>query len=219
MSFYSIDSLNFSYTRKDNLLQNISFDIKENQYIGLVGPNGCGKTTLVKLMLGILKPDSGVIKLEGTDLRSISLAKIGKKVGYVFQDPEKQLFCPTVLEQMSFSFQFENDYSKDEIDSNINYYLEAFNLTKYKNSSPIELSRGEKQRLALASVLARHVRFLIFDEPTAGLDILHKKQLEKQLLSLKKENIGYLIISHEEKFLLKYTDKLLKLPAEGVEYI
>jgi len=201
------------------LIKNISFSIGEKQHIGLIGPNGCGKTTLVKLMLGILKPQEGEIYLEGNNIRNISLSDIGEKVGFVFQNPDKQLFCPTVWEQMSFSYKYGSKNSRAGADNDINYYLEAFDLIKYKNSSPLELSKGEKQRLALASVLSRNVKFIILDEPTTGLDILRKEQLGKCLLSLKEEGKGYMIISHEAEFLAEYADKILRLRTEGVEYV
>ncbi len=218
MSFYTINSLTFSYAGTDKLLQNISFDIEANQHIGLVGPNGCGKTTLVKLMLGILRPQGGEIYLEGNNIKNISLSDVGRKVGYVFQNPDKQLFCPTVLEQMRFSFTYGSRDPGEVMNDNTDYYLKVFDLMQYKSLSPMKLSRGEKQRLALASVLSRDVKFLILDEPSTGLDILRKKQLENCLMALKREGKGYMIISHEAKFLDRYVDRLLKLHAEGVEY-
>jgi len=218
MSFYTINSLTFSYAGTDKLFQNISFDIEANQHIGLVGPNGCGKTTLVKLMLGILKPQGGEIYLEGNNIKDISLSDVGKKVGYVFQNPDKQLFCPTVLEQMRFSFAYGSCNPGEAEHDNTDYYLKAFDLMQYKSLSPMKLSRGEKQRLALASVLSRDVKFLILDEPSTGLDILRKKQLENCLMALKQEGKGYMMISHETKFLDRYVDRILKLHAEGVEY-
>lgn len=217
MSFYTIDSLTFSYNRKNNLFENLSFLIEVNQHVGLIGPNGCGKTTLAKLMLGILSPTDGRILLEGTNIRNLSLSNIGSKVGYVFQNPDKQLFCPTVWEQMSFSFKYGIHSSQENIEDKIDYYLDIFDLSKYKNASPLSLSRGEKQRLALASVLSRDVKFLILDEPTTGLDLLRKKQLEKCLFTLRDEGKGYMIISHEEDFLDKHVDKLLTLGSKGVE--
>lgn len=219
MSFYTADSLTFSYTNRGSLFKNVSFKIEENQRIGLIGPNGCGKTTLAKLLLGILKPHGGEIYLEGNNIKDISLSCVGKKVGFVFQNPDKQLFCPTVLEQMNFGCKYGSKDLKKLTKERTDYYLEAFDLLQYKNSSPLELSRGEKQRLALASVLSRDVKFLILDEPTTGLDILRRRQLEECLMSLNKEGKGYLIISHEEEFLNKYSDKLMRLRPEGVEYI
>lgn len=217
MSFYKTDSLTFSYNHRNNLFENLSLLIEENEHIGLIGPNGCGKTTLAKLMLGILSPTGGKIFLEGTDIRNLSLSNIGGKVGYVFQNPDKQLFCPTVWEQMTFSYKYGSQSFQENIEDKINYYLELFDLAKHKNASPMALSRGEKQRLALASVLSRDVKFLILDEPTTGLDLLRKKQLEKCLVTLRDEGKGYMIISHEGDFLDKHIDRLLTLSPKGVE--
>jgi len=219
MSFYTIDSISFSYNRSESLIKDVSFNIEKNQHIGLIGPNGCGKTTLAKLMMGILKAKSGEIYLEDKDIKKLTLSDIGKKVGYVFQNPEFQLFCPTVKEQMYFSFRNNKETEITEIDEKIEYLLRVFELDKYINQSPLNLSIGEKQRLALASVLSRDVDFLILDEPTTSLDILRIKQLEKYLSMIRQKAKGYMIISHDRVFLNKHVDKLLILKAEGVEYI
>ena len=219
MSFYTVDSLTFSYVKRDRLFHKISFNIEENQHIGLIGPNGCGKTTLVKLMLGILRPQEGEIYLRGKNIRELSLAYIGKEIGFVFQNPDKQLFCSTVSEQIGFSFKYGDKASEADADKQIEHYLEVFDLVKHKDASPMELSHGEKQRVALASALSRDVSFLILDEPTTGVDILRKSQLAECLLSLKAEGKGYLIIGHEAKYLTKYVDKIFVLGPEGVEII
>lgn len=218
MNFYMIDSIAFSYNNKDNILKNISFSIDDNQHIGLMGHNGLGKTTLVKLMLGILKPQHGDIFLEGKNIRDISLSDIGKKVGFIFQNPEKQLFCPTVWEQMNFSHRNCENSKKNKIEEKLMRYLEEFGLMKYKDNSPFILSRGEKQRLVLASVLSRDVDFLILDEPTTGLDILRTAQLGKYLNRLRDKGKGYLIISHDKSFLSTHAEKTMTIGAEGVEF-
>lgn len=218
MSFYTIDSIAFSYNNKDNILKNISFSIDDNQHIGLMGHNGLGKTTLVRLMLGILKPQHGDIFLEGKNIKDISLTDIGKKVGFIYQKPEKQLFCPTVWEQMNFSHRNCESSDKSKIEEKLMKYLEAFDLMKYKDNSPFTLSRGEKQRLVLASVLSRDVEFLILDEPTTGLDILRTAQLGKYLNKLRDEGKGYLIISHDKSFLSTHVEKTMTLGVEGVEF-
>ena len=140
MSFYTINSLNFSYPKSDTVLENISFHMKKNHRVGLVGPNGCGKTTLVKLMMGILKPQSGEVYLEGNNIKNISLSEIGKKVGFVFQNPDKQLFASTVWEQMSFSYNFNKSITEKEIDEKIDYYLKIFDLDQHKRDFPFNLS-------------------------------------------------------------------------------
>jgi energy-coupling factor transport system ATP-binding protein len=217
MSFYTIDSLTFSYNKANKLFKDISFSIEKDQYIGLVGPNGCGKTTLVKLMLGIIKLQQGEVYLEGKSIKDMPLCDIGKKVGFVFQNPEKQLFCPTVWEQMSFSYKYGDKVYNSEVEDRINYYLELFDIIKYKDLPPFKLSGGEKQRLALASVLIRDVEFIIMDEPTTNLDVLRMSHLEKCLETLRKENKGYMIISHDRGFLERNVDKLLTMGPQGVE--
>jgi len=201
-------------------LNNITLSIREDEHIGLVGPNGCGKTTLIKLMLGILKPQKGEIYLKGRNIREYDLSEIGEMVGIVFQNPEKQLFCPTVWEQVSFSFRFQKDSNKiDELDDRLNYYLRLFDLEDKKDTSIYNLSGGEKQRLALASVLARKVGFVILDEPTTNLDISMVNQLNRYLSRLREGNIGYLIVSHDVGFLRENVKKIFALTPKGVEVV
>ena len=219
MSFYTADSLSFSYTKGDRLFHKVSFNIEKEQRIGLIGPNGCGKTTLVKLMLGILKPQEGELYLDGRNIRALSLSDIGKEIGFVFQNPDKQLFCPTVMEQLAFSYNYADKADREGIESKLEHYLEIFDLTRHRDSSPRSLSYGEKQRVALASALSRKVKFLILDEPVSGLDILRRSQLADCLLSLKEEGRGYMIIGHEAKHLIRYVDRLLILGPEGVEAV
>lgn len=211
MSLYTIKSLTFSYPKSDMIFENMNLSFDKNQRIGLIGPNGCGKTTLAKLMLGIMKPQKGEIYLEDENIKNMSLSSMGRKVGFIFQNPEKQLFAPTVWEQMIFGGKEVNDKA--------DYYLELFGLTNYKDELPFNLSFGQKQRLAIASVLSRDVIFVILDEPSTGLDIAHLKKLELCLRTLTKEDRGYMIISHDNKFLLNNVDKLLSFKDKGVEFL
>lgn len=216
-SFYTINSLNFSYPKSDSVLENVNFSIEKNQHVGLIGPNGSGKTTLVKLMMGILRPHAGQICLNDHDICHMTLSEIGKKVGFVFQNPEKQLFAPTVLEQMLFSHKLHKSINEDKNNNKIDYYLKLFGLVDFKDSFPFNLSLGQKQRLALASILSRDADFLILDEPGTGLDVFHLNKLNKCLQTLRSENKGFLIISHDKDFLTKNVDKLLCIKDKGVE--
>ena len=219
MAFYTTDSLTFSYPRSETIIENINLNVEKHQRLGLIGPNGCGKTTLFKLLMGILKPYKGEICIEGNNIKNMSLGEIGGKVGFIFQNPNRQLFAPTVLEQMTFSYKFGNNTIEDETEEAANYYLRLFDLYDYREYSPFNLSLGQKQRLAIASVLMRDVDFLIMDEPNTALDILRLKNLEQCLKSLKDEGKGYIIISHNKKFLSKQVDGLLGFKGKGVEFI
>jgi len=217
MSFYTADSLTFSYPRGNRLFHNVSFSIMKDEHIGLIGPNGCGKTTLVRLMLGLLKPQEGELLIKGRNIKELSLSDVGREIGYVFQNPDKQLFCPTVSEQIGFSLSYMKKGFKIAAEERTEHYLRAFDLLEYKDASPLRLSRGEKQRVALASVLSRDVEFLILDEPASGLDMLRKRSLEECLLSLREEGRGYMIVGHEAENIARYVDKILVLGPEGVE--
>lgn len=217
MSFYTVDSLTFFYPKGNRLFHDLSFSIEKNEHIGLIGPNGCGKTTLARLMLGLLKPLKGELKLEGRNIKGMSLSDVGKEIGYVFQNPDKQLFCPTVSEQIGFSLKYAKKASGTTPEAIIEHYLRTFDLMEYKDASPLKLSRGEKQRVALASVLSRDVKFLILDEPASGLDMLRKRRLEECLFSMRQEGRGYMIIGHEAKHISRYVDRIFFLGPEGVE--
>lgn len=219
MSFYKINSMTFSYPKSEIILKDIILKIENNERIGLIGPNACGKTTLVKLLMGVLKPNYGEILLEGKNIEYMTLAEIGKSVGFIFQNPEKQIFAPTVWEQMFFPYKFDKTLDERDVQDKINYHLDLFDLADHKNDLPFNLSLGQKQRLSLASILSRDVNFLIMDEPTTGLDILRLKNFEKHLSLIKDKNKGYIIISHNREFLYKHIDKLLVFKDKGVEFL
>ncbi len=219
MSFYKINSMTFSYPKSEIILEDIILKINKDERIGLMGPNACGKTTLVKLLMGVLRPNYGEILLEGKNIEYMALAEIGKSVGFIFQNPEKQIFAPTVWEQMYFPYKFDNTLDDRDVQDKINYHLDLFDLADHKNDLPFNLSLGQKQRLALASVLSRDVDFLIMDEPTTGLDLLRLINFEKYLSLIKDKNKGYIIISHNREFLHRNVDKLLIFKDKGVELL
>ena len=143
----------------EELLHSLSFTIEEGEAVALMGPNGSGKTTLGKLLVGILKPSAGQILLEGSDLAELSLAEIGAKVGYIFQNPEKQIFTPSVEEEIAFGLRFRG-YDEAETRRRVNDMLAYFELTHCAGQFPYNLSQGEKQRY-IAAVLALEPRFII----------------------------------------------------------
>lgn len=217
MSFYQIKSMSFSYPKSKMLFKEVSLRIDKDETIGFIGPNGSGKTTMAKLMMGILKPTCGEILLEGQVVSRMSLARIGKIVGFVFQNPDKQLFAPTVWEQVAFGLRLENAKGRSsELEEKVNYWLDFFELSDFKDHFPFYLSRGQKQRLVLAQVLARGADFFFMDEPTTGLDMLRLKRLDECLEAIRKSGKGYIIISHDKNFLKRHTKRLIHF-AEKVE--
>ena len=167
------------------------------------GPNGSGKTTLGKLISGILRPSAGSVLLNGEDTSGWPVGKIGSKVGYLFQEPARQIFAPTVLEEITFPLILKR-MDKEEADERARSILARFEMEKLENAVTYTLSRGEKQRLAIAAMLVHDPVFLVLDEPTTGLDARRKDILGGMLLQLAGNGVGILLISHDSSFVSKH---------------
>ncbi|MFI3207161.1 MAG: ABC transporter ATP-binding protein, partial [Clostridia bacterium] len=137
--------------------------------------------------------------INGVNIKNMTLGEIGKKIGYVYQDPSKQLFATTVYEELAFPLEMKN---AENINETVIKQLESFDLLHLKDKFPFFLSQGEKQRLVIAGILIEKPNFLILDEPTTSLDVKRKEELKKMLIDLKENyNIGIIIISHDHDFL------------------
>jgi energy-coupling factor transport system ATP-binding protein len=177
--------------------------VRETTFI--TGSNGSGKTTLAKLMAGILKPLSGEVSIMGTSSSQLKLGEVGKRVGYLWQNPRQQLFARSVLEELTFVEELKNPKmtkaEKDAVYENAIDMLEYFDLAQLKDKNCYYLSHGERQRLALAAVITSGACYLVLDEPTKGLDSKRKESLSNLLESLRyNKKVGLCIISHDEKF-------------------
>jgi energy-coupling factor transport system ATP-binding protein len=193
------------------LLQNFSAVFERGRITAVTGPNGCGKTTLAKLLVGMLKPSAGQVLLDGESIAPMTLTQIGRHVGLVMQNPERQMFCTSVREEVEFGLR-NFGFSDQQIEDRRKRYLEVFDLTRYEECFPFELSGGEKQRVVLAAVLATAPSYLVLDEPTSALDRGRRRVLGELLVTLKaKENVGIVLISHDEAFLQQYADEQIKM--------
>jgi len=182
---------------------------ERGEIVAVTGRNGCGKTTMTKLLAGIFRPDEGRVSIDGSDTAKMDLFEIGQKLGYIFQNPDNQLFCDTVFSEVAYGVRNQG-LSENEVSQKVGRYLELFDLSRYRETYPGKLSLGEKQRLALAAVLALGTDYLALDEPTAGLDVYRRLQLGDMLLKLKRElNCGIIIVSHERGFIADYADREL----------
>lgn len=209
MPFLEMSQVTFSYLRKMNpAVSGINLKLEKDNITAIVGPNGSGKTTLTKLMIGVLQPTAGKINLEGQSLTAFSLAAIGQRIGYVFQNPNLQLFCRTVAEEVGFGLTNKGCHPvmvKEKVD----FYLDYFELAAYRESYPMYLSQGEKQRLAIAAVLASEPEFLILDEPTVGLDAYRKRLLGDYLQKIASLGRGMLLISHDMSFVDRMAERVI----------
>lgn len=195
---------------KRHILSELDMTIEQSDFISLVGDNGCGKTTLTKLILGIIRPDSGDIKLDGIDVKKYKLHEVGKKIGYVFQNPSYQIFAPTIQEELSFAMKYKGT-DDETIKAKIDEMMQRFELNDIKEVTTYNLSQGEKQRLAIACMMLNEPEFIILDEPTVGLDNKRKNELLSYLKSINNQGIGVLLISHDKNIVHEHSKKIIHM--------
>jgi len=181
-----------------------------NEIIALVGPNGSGKTTLAKHLNGLLKPTKGEVTVDGMDTRKHSVAELARVVGYVFQNPEHMFFEENVFKEVAFGPR-NLGLSEREIEERVEWALREVNLKGYEDRSPYSLSGGEKQRLAIACILAMKPKYIILDEPTTGLDEKNTERVKEVIRKLYKEGHGILLITHEMDLVLELAERVVLL--------
>lgn len=215
LPYIELKDIYYSYPKGGFAIDGLSLELLKNDFTAITGPNGSGKTTLGKLISGIFKPGKGSVSICGKDTREMSLGEIGGKIGYLFQNPERQLFAPSVREEISFILELKG-YDQKYIDDSVEYILEKFNLKHLENAVSFKLSRGEKQRLAIAAVLVNKPDFLVFDEPTTGLDMDRKNILSNMLYELMDNGIGMAVISHDTEFVKRHAARVIKLEGGSI---
>lgn len=189
--------VSFSYNRGDNgggRVEDLSFEIFPGDFVAIIGSNGAGKTTTSKLMNGLLRPKKGEVRIGGVATNKCATSKIAHKVGMLFQDPDKQICKGTVREELAFSLSLHN-VSKEEIVRRVEKALKDFDFPG--DAAPFMLSRGERQLLALASVVVCEPDILILDEPTTGLDFRECMSIMKRIEQLNAKGTTVVMISHD----------------------
>ena len=212
-----IKNIRFAYPKSGLLFKDFDLDLNMGEVTFLIGDNGSGKTTLSKLIMGILKISSGHISIEGKEIKESSLGEIGKAIGYLFQNPDHQIFGQSVIEEMSFVPILLGE-NKEETIKKADILLKKFNLLHKRESLPFTLSFGEKRRLAIASSLMRDPKYMILDEPLVSLDKDNIDIIKSTIDELKTRGIGMLVISHSEDFKDEYADRVIRMQDGRIAY-
>jgi energy-coupling factor transport system ATP-binding protein len=203
----------FTYPSGVEALKGISLTIQNGEFVAIMGQNGAGKTTLVKHFNGLLKPTKGRTLIDEVDTTKVSVATLARNVGFVFQNPDHQLFSETVEDEIAFAlrnFGFKENVTKRRV----TWALNLLGLTQYRKTSPFMLSGGERKRVALASVLAWNPKILILDEPTIGQDYQQKEKLRQFILQMKAQRKTIVIVTHDVEFVAECNPRVL-LMLEG----
>lgn len=171
-----VENAFFTYPDGHEVVKGISCTISHGEKIALIGPNGAGKSTFMSLLNGVLLPQEGRIIVDGTEVKIESLKEVRRKIGIVFQDPDDQLFCPTVFDDVAFG-PLNLGLPSEEIHLRVKDALEMVGLTGFEERPSFHLSFGERKRLALATVLSYQPEILVFDEPSTNMDPLSRRRL------------------------------------------
>ena len=197
MSILNVKKLNFSYEEGVPVIQDVSFSVEEGTYTTIIGHNGSGKSTIARLIAGLLEKESGEIVIDGLELNMKNLNAIRNRVGIVFQNPDNQFIGSTVRDDIAFGLE-NHCVPQSEMDDIINTYAAKVGMTKYLDHEPTKLSGGQKQRVAIAGVLAMKPKILIFDEATSMLDPQGKEEIKRVIHELHEDaHMTILSITHD----------------------
>ncbi len=199
-----VRNVSFQYDTQ-SVLDGVSFSLFEKDFLAILGQNGSGKSTLARLLNGLLVPSKGRIMVEGLDTASSCIDEIARRVGLVFQNPDHQIFADTVWDEVAFGAK-NLGYPKEVIHERVAAALDAVGLSVEKSHAldPFSLRKGERQRVAVAAVLATKPKVLIFDEPTTGLDVMETDRMMRMLKSLNQQGHTIVMITHSMRLVAEY---------------
>ncbi len=197
MKVINVEKLSFSYDQESLAVQDVSFSVDKGSYTTIIGHNGSGKSTIAKLLIGLLEKTEGEITIDGLELNIKNIQNIRNKVGIVFQNPDNQFIGATVRDDIAFGLE-NHCIPQVEMSEIIETHARKVNMENFLDSEPTKLSGGQKQRVAIAGVLAMKPDVLIFDEATSMLDPQGKSEIKAMIQEINKENkITVISITHD----------------------
>jgi len=205
-----VNDLDYVYPGNIKALDSVNMEVREGEFLAIIGQNGSGKTTLVKHFNGLLKPAKGEVRIAGEDTKGKRVSELGKIVGYVFQNPDHQIFADTVEDEVTFGPR-NLGIPRDKISRFVEDALKDVGLEGYERYDPFSLTKGERQRVAIASILAARPHILILDEPTTGLDYIEQKSIMDLLQNLNQKGHTIIIITHSLWVVAEYAKRVLVL--------
>jgi cobalt/nickel transport system ATP-binding protein len=198
-----VHGVHYQYPDGQIALDGVDLSIAAGERVALLGPNGAGKTTLMLHLNGVLATTAGTVEIDGTPVTRKNLRDIRRKVGLVFQDPDDQLFMPTVAQDVAFG-PANFGLRGDELAARVRHALETVSMTEEADRSPAHLSAGQRRRAALATVLACDPQILVLDEPSANLDPVGRRELAETLMTL---SATMLIVTHDLPYAAQLCDR------------
>lgn len=208
MTYIELRNVSFVYPNGHKAVDNLSLQIDKGECVAIIGENGAGKTTTAKLMNGLRKPSEGDVLIDGWNTKNFSTAKISKKVGYVFQNPDDQIFHNTVYKEIEFGPQNLN-LDKEEIKKNIEVAAKLTNIEHLLNENPYDISMAIRKFICIASTIAMNPDVIILDEPTAGQSKEGLDCLSNMIKELSNQNKTVITITHDMEFVVKNFERTI----------
>lgn len=203
-----VDNVIFNYPSGFNAIDGVSIEINRGEKVAIIGQNGAGKTTFVKMMNNLLRPTEGTVVIDDIDLSSITTAQISKKVGYVFQNPGDQLFNRTVYDEIAYNPRY-NKLSEKKVRELVEDSAQLCGLTTYLKTNPYDLPFGLRKFVTIACVIAMGSEYIILDEPTAGQDLAGLKLQSSIIDELIKRNKTVITITHDMEFVIDNFERII----------
>ena len=207
-SIVSLSDVKFNYPAGVTALKGVTFEVAQGERIALLGPNGSGKSTLILLIAGLLMPNSGDIKVFGEKTTSKDFQKLRSRIGIVFQDPDDQLFTPSVIEDIEYGPK-NLKLPDTDIKTQSTQMLERMDITHLRDRPPHRLSFGEKKKVSLATALVLKPELLILDEPTANLDLVSRRNLINTLNELNQTGTTIIVSTHDAEAIPELADRIV----------
>ncbi len=210
-----VSDLMFKYYSGQTALQRVNLTIRSGEFVALIGQNGAGKTTLAKHFNGLLKPTSGEVTVEGLNTLQYDTSDLSKTIGYVFQNPDHQIFSATVEKELEFGLK-NAGFKGKEIKERVDQVLQVTDLEKYRHVHPFSLGKGERQMIAVASILVLKPKVLIIDEPTTGSDWSGVQTMMALIGKLHTAGTTIIMISHDMDLVAQYAERVIVLKDGGI---
>jgi energy-coupling factor transport system ATP-binding protein len=214
-SIISLKDVSYSYPDGTAALRDVTLEFARGEFTAIIGQNGSGKTTLVKHIVGLLRPTVGEVRIFGKKTSEMSIKEIATKVGYVYQNPDHQLFCQTVYEECAYGLR-NLGLSEPEIRRRVSEILGRVGLQGLEKVDTFLLGKGQRQRLAIASTLVMNPEVIIVDEPTTGQDMSQSTSIMELLASLHREGRTVLIVTHNMRLVAEYAERVVVMQAGRV---
>jgi energy-coupling factor transport system ATP-binding protein len=204
----SVQNLKHVYPDGTQALHGISLDIRQGEYVLIIGQNGAGKSTLVKHFLNLLQPTQGSVKVNGVETRELSVSGLARRIGYVAQNPDNQIFSASVGDEVAFALR-NLKYPKDQVEAQTVESLTAMGLLKVRDMHPLALPKGDRARIVIAAILAMRPEIIIFDEPTTGQDFRGARYILDVSRNLHQMGKTVIVITHHLYLMPEYAERVI----------